>query len=94
MSIRIIEISREIPPEGKKIRHAGGTWQWNLARSTRKCGGTACGKRPLSSASLCQICQVISACPLALRGNFASQRLQFFPREAGEARDLIHGQLP
>ena len=50
--------------------------------------------RPRCSASLYWICQVISACPLALLGNFAGQRLQFFLREAGEARDLIHGQLP
>ena len=34
MSIRIIEISREIPPESKKIRHAGGHGSgiWRAAR--------------------------------------------------------------
>ena len=30
---------------------------------------------------------------LSLRGNFVGQRLQFFPRKAGEARDLVYGQF-
>ena len=93
MSIRIIEISREIPPEGKKsampVEHGSGIW-----RAARENVAELPAENARPAPPLFAGFARLYPLALALRGNFAGQRLQFFPRKAREARDLIHGQLP
>ena len=74
MSIRIIEISREIPPEGKKsampAEHGSGIWRAARENVAEPPAENARAVPPLF-ARFARLYPLA----LALRGNFAGQRL-------------------